>query len=282
MNATTYETVKVQKEDGITWVILSRPAKRNAMSPQLHYEMDSVLEQLAVDPETKVLVVTGEGDAFSAGMDLQRFFRDTDNDPVAGRRSFEAAHRWQWQRLSTFPTATIAMVNGYCIGGAFGQLCACDFAIAAEDAVFSLSEINWGIVPGGEISWVIGELLSYRDALYYAVTGDPFDGKRAAEIRLVNYAVPRARLRDETIALARKLMSNNPTVLRYTKEAVRSVRGMSVGQALDYLKAKNEALRFVDQERGRQQGLHQFLDEKRYRPTYEPYERRPLDSKDKP
>src|SRR5262245_64008293 len=81
--------------------------------------------------------------------------------------------------LSQFPKPTIAMVHGYAFGGAFTQLCACDFAIAAEDATFGLSEVNWGIIPGGLVSWNLADMLSPRHALYYAVTGDTLDGKRA-------------------------------------------------------------------------------------------------------
>ncbi len=83
------------------------------------------------------------------------------------------------------------MVNGYCFGGAFTQVSACDFAIAADDAIFGLSEVNWGILPGGIVAWNIMELMPFRDAMYYAMTGDTFDGKRAAQIEFVTKAVPK-------------------------------------------------------------------------------------------
>ncbi|MGA2396012.1 MAG: enoyl-CoA hydratase-related protein, partial [Candidatus Lustribacter sp.] len=79
-----YETVLIEKSDGITFVILNRPEKRNAMSPQLHLEMQDALAELAVDEETDVLVITGAGDkSFSAGQDLKLYFRDTENDEAA-------------------------------------------------------------------------------------------------------------------------------------------------------------------------------------------------------
>ena len=77
MSTKAYENIIVEKEDGITWVTLNRPEKRNAMSPDLHYDMDDALAQLAVDDETQVLVLTGAGDAFCAGQDLKLYFRDT-------------------------------------------------------------------------------------------------------------------------------------------------------------------------------------------------------------
>ncbi|MCH9049766.1 MAG: p-hydroxycinnamoyl CoA hydratase/lyase [Proteobacteria bacterium] len=270
----SYENIKIEKEDGITWLILNRPEKRNAMSPQLHYEADDALAKLETDPETKVLVLTGAGDeAFCAGQDLRLYFRGTADDPVERAKAAHASNSWRWRRLSTFPRPTIAMVNGYCFGGAFTPVCACDFAIAAEDAVFGLSEINWGILPGGIVSWNVADVMSYRDAIYYAVTGDTFDGKKAEEIRFVNYAVPKEKLREETIKLAEKLMAKNPVAVRFTKEAIRAVRHMSLDQAADYLRAKSDALKAADKEQGRNEGMKQFLDDKSYRPGFEPYKR---------
>ena len=92
----------------------------------------------------------------------------------------------------TYAKPTIAMVNGFCFGGGFTQLIACDFAIAAEDAQFGLSEVNWGILPGGFVSKALVEALGMRDAVWFAVTGDTFDGRVAERARLINRAVPRA------------------------------------------------------------------------------------------
>jgi trans-feruloyl-CoA hydratase/vanillin synthase len=108
--------------------------------------------------------------------------------------------------------------------------------------------------------------MNYRDALYYAVTGDQFSGAEAAAMKFVNKSVPVEKLREETLALARKLEAKSPAAVRYTKDAIRSVRGMSVNQALDYLNAKSDALKHVDPEGGRQKAMKQFLDEKSFKP----------------
>jgi len=171
MTEQTYQTVLVKKENGIAWVTLNRPGKRNAMSPQLHFDMVEVLTRLDTDPEVKILVLTGAGEAFSAGMDLKLFFRDLDDKPVERALAREADRRWGWYKLNDFSKPTIAMVNGHCYGGAFIPLVACDFAIAADDAKFGLSEINWGILPGGLVSKVVAMTMNYRHSLYYAMTG---------------------------------------------------------------------------------------------------------------
>ncbi|MGE0747256.1 MAG: p-hydroxycinnamoyl CoA hydratase/lyase [Rhodospirillales bacterium] len=271
MAATKRECTKVEKHNGISTVYMNRPDKRNAMSPQLHYEMDETLAELECDPDTKVVVITGAGGNFSAGQDLRLFFRALEKNPYERKRAQEAANRWRWERLYNYDKPTIAMVQGYCVGGAFMQLLATDFAIAAEDSVFSLSEVNWGILPGALVSKVVADSVLPRHALYYCCLGDPFDGKEAARIGMINYAVPKADLEKEVTKLAEKLMKKSPNVLRATKQAVRAVRTMDFGQAYDYLAEKGKAIKVGDAEDSYNTGLRQFLDEKAYKPTFEPF-----------
>lgn len=273
MDFSSLKAVKVERTDGVAFVTLNRPEKRNAMSPQMHFEMVDVLKELAEDSETHVLVLTGAGDSWCAGQDIKLFFRELDDKPKERHLARLANHEWRWTLLSAFPKPTIAMVNGYCFGGAFVQLFACDFAIAADDAQFGLSEVNWGILPGGLVGKVIVDGLAYRDAVWYAMTGEPFDGRKAAEIRLINKSVPKERLREETVALADSLKKKNPQTLRTIKESLRLVRGMSVDQAADYLLAKEREMRFMDPESGRAKAMTQFLEEKTYRPGMGEYRR---------
>ena len=273
MATKSYATVKVEKEDGITWVILNRPEKRNAMNAQLHFDMLDAITDLETDSETKVMVLTGAGNSWCAGQDLRGYFRDLDDKPAERRRASWASQEWRWRRLYTFPKPTIAMVNGYCFGGAFTPLIACDFAIASEEAIFGLSEVNWGIFPGGLVSRVLAEAMTYRDAMYYIMTGDSFNGKQAATMRLVTFAVPQEKLRDETVKLARKLMEKNPSVLRTAKEVYKTCLTMDFWQAEDYMAAKGAALRANDPEKGREEGMKQFLDDKTYRPGFGAYKR---------
>ena len=269
----TYENIKITREGGITFLSLNRPDKRNAMSPALHYDMEDAVQWLARDAETKVLVLTGEGEAWCAGQDLKLYFRETANNPEERARSNTASHHWRWELLSRFPKPTIAMVNGYCFGGAFTQLHAVDFVITAEDAIYGLSEVNWGIIPGGIVSWNMVQMMLPRHAMYYAATGEPFDGKRAVELGIANFAFPKDQLRAETVKMAQKLMNLNPNVLRFTKEAVRSVATMTAEQARDYLGAKQDSLARNDKEIADKRGMKQFLDEKSYRPGLGPYPR---------
>ena len=262
----TLENVKIERDGGVTFIILNRPEKRNAMSPQLHMDMCDALDWAEMDDQTKVVVITGAGGNFCAGQDLKLYFRGTEDDPKAREKARRAAHEWRWTRLSAFPKATIAMVHGYCFGGGFTPVIACDFAIAADDASFGLSEVNWGIIPGGLVAWAVTQVMNYRDAIYYSVTGDRFTGKEAGAMKFVNKSVPPEQLREATMELARKLEAKSPAAVRYTKECVRSVRGKSQDQAMDYLNCKSDALKHMDPEKGREKAMKMFLDEKVFKP----------------
>ena len=270
-----YNNVLVeQRKDGITFLTLNRPEKRNAMSPELHHEMDDALEHLAVDADTKLVILTGAGKAFCAGQDLKTYFRGLSNDPVARSRAAAASESWRSYRLIGFPKPTIAMVNGFVFGGGLTPIVSCDVAIASNDAVFGISEINWGHIPGGLVGWNVNQVMSFRDAMWYSISGDTFNGKEAAQMKFVNFSVPRTRLKSETLKIARKLLKKNPWAIRYTKEAIRSVRDMNMEQAADYLRCKSDALQRVDKEQGRQEGMKQFLDEKTFRPGVGTYKRK--------
>src|SRR6476661_4336130 len=206
-NYDRFTTVKIEFDDGIAWVMLNRPDKRNAMSPTLNREMMDVLDALEVDDRCKILVLTGAGEAFSAGMDIKEYFREVDKaTPVGVMRVQRDSMGWQWRRLMFFPKPTIAMVNGWCFGGAFTPLVSCDLSIAADEAIFGLSEINWGIIPGGVVSKALADTVGSRAALLYIMTGRTFGGREAAEMGLVNSSVPLAGLRAEVEGLARELL----------------------------------------------------------------------------
>ncbi|NEW36039.1 p-hydroxycinnamoyl CoA hydratase/lyase [Nocardia cyriacigeorgica] len=268
----TWKTVRATVENGIAWVVLNRPDKRNCMSPTLNDEMLDVLDTVSLDSEARVLVLTGAGEAFSAGMDLKEFFRDTDalsqvERDIVQRSAFE----WQGPRLRKFPLPTIAMVNGYCFGGAFLPMSNCDIAVAADDATFGLSEVNWGIIPGGNVPLAVVHTMTPRAAMYYSITGETFDGRTAAATGLVTESVPRDNLRARVLEIAEMLKSKNTTIVRGTKETIRHLRSMGWTEGENYINAKFAEALFSDTEGGRAKGLRQFLDEKSIRPGLEAY-----------
>src|SRR3979490_323124 len=201
----SYQTLLIEKSERVAVVTLNRPDKKNGMNPQMHEDMTAALEELRYDDETRVMVITGAGDTFCAGMDLKEVFHGLKDQPARYDRVIRPATEWRGRTLRHFPKPTIAMVNGYCFGGAFSIVEGCDLAVAAEEATFGLSEHNFKHFPGGSVSKSLANLLRPRDALFYAMTGRTFHGEHAAEIGLVNAAYPLADLKREVMALAREI-----------------------------------------------------------------------------
>jgi trans-feruloyl-CoA hydratase/vanillin synthase len=265
------DTVGLRVEHSVAWVSFNRPEKRNCMSPKLNRQMLRVLESLEFRDDVGVVVLGGEGTAWSAGMDLKEYFRENEQKGLgAVRQAQREAYGW-WDRLRWFEKPTIAMVNGWCFGGAYGPLFACDLAFAAEDAQFGLSEINWGILPGGGASKIIAELTGFRNAMYHAMMGENVDGRKAAEWGLINEAVPADQLEARVAAVAQVLLGKNREALRATKWAIRRVREMTYDNAEDYLIRAQESANFFDSE-GRKEATRQFIDDKTFKPGLGAYD----------
>jgi feruloyl-CoA hydratase/lyase len=266
VDRTEEDTVAYTVEGGIAWVKFNRPEKRNCMSPKLNRQMGKVIEALEFRDDVKVLVLTGEGDAWSAGMDLKEYFRETEAIGLSAiRKAQREAYSW-WERLRWYEKPTIAMVNGWCFGGGYGPLFACDIAVASDESQFGLSEINWGILPGGGASKVVADLMPLRKAVYHAMMGENLSGQQAAAQGLVTESVPAERLEARVRDIAETLMKKDGHALRATKWAVRRVVEMSYDNAEDYLIRAQEALHNFGGVEARKEATRQFLDEKSFKP----------------
>ncbi|MDB5662172.1 MAG: p-hydroxycinnamoyl CoA hydratase/lyase [Sphingomonas bacterium] len=260
-------------ENGIAWLSFNRPDKRNCMSPNLNRRMGELLDELEFRDDFGVLVLKGEGTAWSAGMDLKEYFRETEALGLRGvRQSQREAYSW-WKRLRWYQKPTIAMVNGWCFGGGYGPLYSCDLAVAADEAQFGLSEINWGILPGGGATKVATNLMPMRKAMYHAMMGENLTGQQAAAQGLVNESVPLDQLEARVTEIANVLLKKNPEALKATKDAVRRVMEMTYENAEDYLIRAQEAANFHDKTSGRHEGIRQFIDEKSYKPGLGAYDK---------
>ncbi len=260
-----YETLLIEVEDEVGVLTLNCARKKNAMNSQLHQDMAAALEELRYHPDVRVVVITGAGDAFCAGMDLKEFFTELKDDPVEYDRIFRLATEWRGRTLRYFPKPTIAMVNGFCFGGAFSIVEGCDLALAADEATFGLSEINFKHFPGGAVSKSMANLMRPRDALWYGMLGRTFDGKQAERMGFVNLSVPRATLREETLAVARELASKDAWALKAVKDGYRHSLEMPWESSVNYTSAKEMELVVRQKDAWRVEGIGDFLQGK-YRP----------------
>jgi trans-feruloyl-CoA hydratase/vanillin synthase len=268
-----YQTVKVKNKDGLTTVTLNRPKKKNAINPKMSEEMVNLLDHLRFDTATEVLVITGAGDSFCSGLDLQESFADLHDKPIEWDRMQKLAQEWRGEKLRLFPKPTIAAVNGWCFGGGIPIVAACDLAIAADEAVFGISEINFGSIPAGPVAKVVGELMGPRDALYYILTGESFDGQQAARLGVVNHAVPAKDLLKEVREMADRLRSKNPVALRAAKELFKLSLNMGYTESVALSLAKSREVSFLQKGEWVTEGIGQFAAGK-YRPGLGTYKRK--------
>jgi methylglutaconyl-CoA hydratase len=222
----SYSTLQLAFEPGVAIVTLNRPEKRNAISFQLVEELTSALNDVEQSP-AQVVILTGAGKAFCAGMDLDELKsllgRSHDENVKDSSRMASI-----FRRLYEFPRATIAAVNGAAIAGGTGLATMCDFTLAVPDAKFGYTEVRIGFVPAivsSMLVWQVGHKIA-RDLL---MTGRLFDAAEAHRYGLVNEVVEPDRLMTRARELAAQLLENSPSSVRATKKLINSF----ISRALD-------------------------------------------------
>ena len=274
MDYPRFENVKLDVDPrGIGLVTLANAEMRNAITPQLSAEMNRLLDAIRSDREIRVVIVTGEGEeSFCAGMSLKHFIELRDRNWELYRPG-ESMIDW-WRKLHELPQPTIAAVNGYCIGGGFCVLNACDLAIASERAVFSLSEINFGSIPGGGAMRAALEMMPLKNAMHLILTGRPIDAQEACRNGLVNRVVPHAELRQEVVELAEHLAKHPWQTLEWCKRTAYGLKAIADRQlGIEY---ETAMAHFQDQARppkgaSKTERLEAFV-EKKYKPGLEAYD----------
>lgn len=277
MTSTSFATVDLRIVDKRAFIEFNRPDKRNAMSPPLHDDMHHALDLVERHGDVRVLVISGRGDSFCAGMDLEEFLLDNFNDPEAFLRVSERALSW-FRRLKGFNGVTLSAVNGWCIGGGMLVAGLCDISIAASDARFGLSEINFAVLPGAGLTWMTARHLSRKAALFYLLTGQLFDGDRAAEIGLVNYAVPATSLRDEVEKLSIEIAAKNRHAAVAIKRAYELADNMGFNESVEWEMAKFFELSYASRQEWLEVALRQFAN-KEFKPAKESYAQANVQSK---
>src|SRR5690606_37634173 len=208
------ELVHLDVAAGVATITLDSPANRNALSAQLRRELLAHLQTAIDDPGARVIVLSHTGRVFCSGMDLKESRGAGAQDQ--GVNQFPAI----LERIWSSPTPVVARVAGPARAGGVGLVAACDIAVAAEDATFAFSEVRLGLVPAVISVTVLPRLLP-RAAHELLLTGETFDGRRAARIGLVNSAVPADGVDAEVTRYAEMLRLGAPGALAATKELLR-------------------------------------------------------------
>ncbi|MEB3756294.1 MAG: 3-hydroxyacyl-CoA dehydrogenase/enoyl-CoA hydratase family protein [Desulfurococcales archaeon] len=209
-------TLLIRIEEPIAWVILNRPKKLNALSPELLKELYETFDELEEDDKVRVVVLTGTGRAFSAGADVTAFMGLTPFKAMIFSKKFHEITL----KMEYFPKPIIVALNGFTLGGGMEIAMSGDIRIAAEGVMIGQPEINLGFIPGGGGTQRMPRLTTKSKAKEIIFTGDMIDAKEALKLGLVDKVVPPEQLEQEARALALKLAEKPPLALLAAKYAI--------------------------------------------------------------
>lgn len=254
-----FKSLELVCDSGIAKITLNRPEKRNAISFQLLDELLRALDEVE-ESSAQILILTGAGKAFCAGMDLEELKTLTEKshaENVADSKKMAQIFR----RLYEFPKPTIAAVNGAAIAGGIGLATMCDFTLAVPEAKFGYTEVRIGFVPAivsSILVWQVGHKIA-RDLL---LTGRIFDAAEAYRLGLANEVVGAEELMNRTRELALALMENSPTSLRLTKKLINGFISVQLDAQIEQAVEENAQIRQTEDFR---EGVASFLEKRKPR-----------------
>jgi enoyl-CoA hydratase/carnithine racemase len=273
----SYQDLLYDVKDRIATITLNRPDRMNAISPNLEAELHRAFDEADADRDVKVIVLTGSGNAFCAGMDMGARAGKGGTRPAdpAGKSIAEYIEFWQrndggrvvkWEHMWRLGKPIIAAVNGWAMGGGFWYQLAADVTIASDRAVFAQPEVR----HISNSSFLFAALCGWKAANRWALTGDHFDAQEALRIGMVNEVVPHDKLMDAVYALARRMALVPEPALRLNKaitmlgiQASGLHAGLLVEGALGALAhASHNEYRERLFEIQRAQGMKAYLDER--------------------
>jgi methylglutaconyl-CoA hydratase len=253
-----YKTIRVDLKGKVARITFARPEVHNAFNATMIAELAQAFDLMKKEPNVRVVVLTGEGESFCAGADIN-WMREIIDYSYEQNLSESLLLAETLHKLYTLPKPTVAMVNGTAIGGGNGFLSACDIAVAAEEARFGLSEVKIGLVPAAISPFVIRRIGESK-AREYFLTGKRIPAAKAREIGLVNQVVPRAKLAGAVDELISLLLTSGPEALASCKELIFQVPRMSLEEVKDYTARMIADLRISEEG---QEGMASFLEKRK-------------------
>lgn len=258
------EAVRIDRQGPVGIMTLNRPELLNRLDMSMLLAIQAAFAELEADAAVRVIVFTGAGErAFCAGGDLEDL---RTRDGLAHYRQFGETIQRLFERIEDCDKPTIAAVNGWALGGGTELLLAIDLRIVAEEAELGLPEINLGLFPGAGGSQRLMRQIPLCKAKEMMFVGDRIGAREALALGLCNRVVPRARLLDETLALAQRIAAKSPLTLKLLKRSMRQGLEMPLGAALQYEQAMI-GLTFDTQDM--QEGAAAFLEKRAARFTGE-------------
>lgn len=230
-NYSSYRSLKVEKQEGVAIVSLNRPEQLNTIDAPLHLELERIWLDIARDGEVRAAILTGAGEAFSAGPDLH-YFQRVRADRSLPRVTQEGA-RQLIQNMLEVPQPLIAAINGDALSLGATMALFCDIVLAADNARIADTHVRYGLVAGdgGAVIWPL--LIGVARAKEFLMTGDPIPAPQAEQLGLINRALPRDKLMPTALELARRLANGPTQAIQWTKLSVNRTLRQRVNQLLD-------------------------------------------------
>lgn len=250
MSSSSFTTLKVSKADNVGRVTLNRPEKRNAMNTAFWRECRRAFDELGEDPDVRVIIVSGEGKAFSSGLDMTDIGLDLSLAPNVdvARKAFRfkkhvAVMQEAFNAIERVPQPVIAAVHGACIGAGVDLISACDIRLASAEAVFSIKEVQIGLAADlgtlQRLPKIVGNDSIVRELAY---TGRNFTAQEGAAFGLFSRVLPSpGELADAALALAKEIASKSPVAVVGTKANLRFSREHNTADGLEYMTTWNMA-----------------------------------------
>ena len=231
----TFSEVMVEKCNGVTTIAMNRPQALNAITPTMLAELKQAFYDAGNDPEVGVVVLTGIGRSFSAGVDLKVLGKLPLEKGGIGQ-ILDAPARAFIDAIQTIPKVVIAKVNGYCFTGALEIALACDLVVVAEEAKFGDTHAKWGLRPTWGMSARLPNAVGLRKARELSFTADTFTGHDAATWGIANSSAPLAELDKAVNALTEKILANSRGSIAAYKTLYNQGVGKTVAEAVEFEK----------------------------------------------
>ncbi len=212
-----YKILKIEINEDIALITISRPEALNALNTRFFDEMDAAIAEISEKKNVKVMVITGEGKAFVAGADISEM---VDMTPEQGS-AFSKVGQNTFSSLEKMEIPVIAAINGFVLGGGLELAMGCDFRIASSKAKFGQPEVNLGMIPGYAGTQRLPRLVGLADALLLLMSGDMINAADALRIGLVQKVTEPEELMDEVMKIAKTIASKGPKAVRKVKYVAR-------------------------------------------------------------
>ena len=248
-----HKTIIYRKEEQTVWLTLNRPLASNIINLELANELGDACREINQDEEVRAVIITGAGQTFCSGADLDELFSTLDELSRTNQASLAS------RAVAAVNCPVIAAINGDALGAGLELALSCDIRISSENARFGFPETSYGLIPGGGGTQRLPRIVGRGKASEMILIAEPIDAREAYRIGLISKVVPGDKLAEEAKEIAKRLVSRAPIAVRYAKEAVNKGMDMTLEQGL---RLEADLSFLLQSTEDRAEGIRAFLEKR--------------------